>query len=107
MWTKKYKPIEVMKIIETNDFDEDKITLKCMAKFGIDNVRGGSFCKIELDDDDKIVINKMLCGSCDKCYLCGKLFITYLACDVPLTFFTDVVEESIFNYVFCIGNHAI
>ena len=73
MWTQKYKPVEVIKIIETNDdFDEDKITLKYMAKYGIDNVRGGSFCKIELDDNDKIVINKMLCGSCDKCYLCGK-----------------------------------
>ena len=73
VWTKKYKPVEVLETIETNDdFDEDKITLKYMAKYGIDNVRGGSFCKIELDDNDKLTINKMLCGSCDKCYLCGK-----------------------------------
>ena len=45
-WTKKYKPIEILKIIKNcDDFDEDIYTLKYMSKYGINNVRGGSFCK--------------------------------------------------------------
>lgn len=71
-WTKKYPPIEVIKIIENcDDYDEDKYTLKYMAKYGIDNVRGGSFCTIELDNNSLEMINKMLRGSNNQCYRCG------------------------------------
>ena len=47
-WTKKYKPIEIIDIIsDCDDFDEDKYTIKYMHKYGIDNVRGGTFCQLE------------------------------------------------------------
>lgn len=72
-WTKKYKPIKVIKTIPNCDnFDEDKYTLKYMGKFGINNVRGGSFCEIKLSDDNISTIQKMLKSSQDKCYICGK-----------------------------------
>jgi predicted GIY-YIG superfamily endonuclease len=71
-WTKKYKPIKVIEIIPNcDDFDEDKYTLKYMKKYGIDNVRGGSFCQIELDEEHINTINRMINGSTDKCYKCG------------------------------------
>ena len=51
-WTKKYKPINIEEIIPNcDDYDEDKITQKYMDLKGIDNVRGGSFTKIKLDED--------------------------------------------------------
>lgn len=73
MWTKKYSPIEIVDIVKTDDpFDEDKYTLKYMEKYGIDNVRGGSFTTIVLDESTMKHINKMIVGSTDKCYKCHK-----------------------------------
>lgn len=72
-WTNKFKAIEIIKIIPNCDaYDEDKYTLQMMEKYGIYNVRGGSFCEIKLDEKYKFTINKMLRGSTDKCYNCGK-----------------------------------
>jgi predicted GIY-YIG superfamily endonuclease len=71
-WTKKYPPIRVLEIIPNcDDYDEDKFTLKYMKKYGVDNVRGGSFCQIELDEENINTINRMINGSTDKCYKCG------------------------------------
>ena len=73
-WTKKYKPINVLELIPNCDnYDEDKHTLKCMEKYGINNVRGGSFCEIKLSDNNIITLNQMIKGVTDKCYICGKL----------------------------------
>ena len=60
-WTKKYKPIKVLEIIPNCDeYDEDKYTLKYMEKYGINNVRGGSFCEIKLNKENIITIKKMI-----------------------------------------------
>ena len=72
-WTKKYPPIQVIAIIPYCDvFDEDKYTLKYMEKYGINNVRGGSFCQIKLDENNIETITRMINGSTDKCYICGS-----------------------------------
>lgn len=72
-WTKLYKPIEISQVIKNCDtYDEDKYTIKTMAKYGIDNVRGGSFVKIKLSENDLDTINKMINGSENKCFKCGK-----------------------------------
>lgn len=78
-WTKKYQPIKILEKIKSSDsFDEDKYTLEYMKRYGIDNVRGGSFSQINLLDGEKKIINKMLSSQKDKCYKCHKLghFIT-------------------------------
>ena len=70
-WTKKYKPIHVISIInDCDNFDEDKYTLIYMNKYGIDNVRGGTFCEIQLSPVTKKFINKMIMTSTDKCFIC-------------------------------------
>lgn len=70
-WTKKYKPINVLEIIPNcDDYDEDKYTIKQMEKYGIDNVRGGSFCEITLNEYNLFTIKQMLNGATDKCYIC-------------------------------------
>ena len=72
-WTKLHKPIDIVEIRDNCDgFDEDKITLQCMSNFGIDNVRGGSFCQITLEECEINLINKMINNANDNCFNCGK-----------------------------------
>ena len=72
-WTRIHKPVKIMEIIPNCDEeDEDKYTIKYMKKYGIDNVRGGSFCQITLSSDTNNTLNRMIRGSSDKCYLCGE-----------------------------------
>jgi len=72
-WTKKYKPVAVEKIIpNASPFDEDKYTKEYMSKYGIDNVRGGSYTQITLDDSQKEAIKRECRGATDACQGCGK-----------------------------------
>ena len=72
-WTKLYKPIQVLKIIpDCDDYDEDKYTRIYMDKYGIDNVRGGSFVTVELDQSTVEHLKKMSNGTNDKCFKCGS-----------------------------------
>jgi len=49
-WTKIYKPLKVIELIPNcNDYDEDKYTRIYMDKYGIHNVRGGSFVSVKLE----------------------------------------------------------
>src|SRR5437868_6029578 len=65
-WTSIHKPIKILNIFKMKDtFDEDKYTLELMRKKGINNVRGGSFCDVKLDDNDINTIIKMIYGSED------------------------------------------
>jgi hypothetical protein len=71
-WTKKYKPINIEELIPNcDDYDEDKYTVKYMEKYGITNVRGGSFCEIKLTGSNIITLKQMIKNTTDKCYICG------------------------------------
>jgi cellular nucleic acid-binding protein len=71
-WTKKYKPIQIHQIIpDQTVHDEQRITQEYMEKYGIDNVRGGPWCQIDISKDKKM-IQKLLLSSSDKCYKCGE-----------------------------------
>lgn len=73
VWTKRYKPISIVEIISNcDDYDEDKHTVKYMDRYGMNNVRGGSFCRIELSSENLETLNQMLHGTNNKCYICGK-----------------------------------
>lgn len=72
-WTKKHKPIEIFEIFKNCDnYDEDKITLQFMEKYGIQNVRGGIYCTLKLTNADLKIINKQIYGATDRCYRCGR-----------------------------------
>lgn len=70
-WTKKYKPIKKVDVIDNCDkFDEDKYTKQYMSKYGIDNVRGGTYCEINIEKY-KEFLEKELTHSDNKCFKCG------------------------------------
>jgi GIY-YIG catalytic domain/Zinc knuckle len=72
-WTKLYKPIKMVELIPNcDDYDEDKYTRMFMDKYGIDNVRGGSFVSVELEQSTINHLTQMKNGTNDKCFNCGK-----------------------------------
>jgi hypothetical protein len=72
MWTKKYKPLYVLEIIpDCDDYDEDKHTRRYMDKYGIDNVRGGSFCEVVFNESTIQLLEKMSKTTQNKCFTCG------------------------------------
>lgn len=72
LWTKKYRPLNVIEIIpDCDDYDEDKYTRIYMDKYGIDNVRGGSFCEVILDESTLRLLEKMSKTTQNKCFTCG------------------------------------
>ena len=73
VWTKKYKPIKVEKIINNaNTIDEDRYVKEYMAKYGINNVRGGSYVNEVLDEIQIYSLQKEIWYSNDKCSRCGR-----------------------------------
>jgi cellular nucleic acid-binding protein len=72
-WTKKYRPVGVERIVSnTSSFDEDKYTKEYMSKYGIENVRGGSYCEIKLDDFQIEALQVEIWGANNKCKRCGR-----------------------------------
>ena len=72
-WTKIYKPIEVVEIINNcESYDEDKYTIKYMESKGIENVRGGTFSQVKLPQKQIDIINIMIKSANDNCFSCGQ-----------------------------------
>jgi len=68
-WTLIHKPLELYKIIPTsNTFDEDRYVKELMLEYGIDNVRGGSYNRIELSDYQYRLIQRELFTASDGSY---------------------------------------
>lgn len=70
-WTTMYKPIELIKLFEGDKYDEDKYTLIYMEKYGIDNVRGGSYTQLKLNDQQIDLIEQQILSANDRCRKCG------------------------------------
>lgn len=72
-WTKKYKPINIDKLIyDCDDFDEDKYVKIYMSIYGIDNVRGGTYIQEKLSKNtQKFIISEIRMAE-NKCLLCGS-----------------------------------
>ena len=72
-WTKKYKPISIYELKPNRpDSDEQIVTQEYMKKYGIENVRGGPWCKISLTQPEKDMILQINQGNSDECYKCGS-----------------------------------
>lgn len=74
VWTRKYRPMRIVEIInDCDDYDEDKYTRMYMDNYGIENVRGGSFCEEVLDETTVKMLEKMSNTTKNKCFICGKV----------------------------------
>ena len=72
-WTKKYPPVSLVTTIEgASPFEEDKITKEYMAKYGIENVRGGSYVQLVLPQFHMDALNMEIRGATDVCTRCGR-----------------------------------
>jgi len=68
-----FKPVSLEKTYENvSPFQEDAVTKEYMERYGIDKVRGGSYCQIELDDFQKECLTREIWGTKDKCMTCGR-----------------------------------
>jgi hypothetical protein len=72
VWTRLHKPLTLIKNFIGSPFDEDKWTLIYMAKYGIQNVRGGTFSSPNLTQQQIQHIRMMLDNAQDKCFRCHK-----------------------------------
>ena len=72
-WTKLNKPISIVsQINKEHDFDEEKYTFIAMYNYGVENVRGGSYCKVEMTNYDIEKVKQQICSINDLCYKCGQ-----------------------------------
>ena len=72
-WTRKYKPISILKSVHgVSAFEEDKVTKEFMSRYGIDKVRGGTYVQIDLDDSQRDALQKELWGAKNLCLQCGR-----------------------------------
>ncbi len=73
VWTKKHKPLLIIKEIRDCDkYDEDKLKKIYMYKHGIQNVRGGSYSQIDLNFETIELLKNEVNHANNKCLFCGK-----------------------------------
>lgn len=73
VWTNIYKPIEVIESKQRQtEFDEDLVTKQYMKKYGIENVRGGSYSQVELRNEEITVLQKEIRTATNACFQCGQ-----------------------------------
>jgi hypothetical protein len=72
-WTKKYPPLSLVKsVVSTSHFDEDRYVKEYMEKYGIENVRGGTYSNVVLDANCIAVLEKEIRHSNNLCVRCGR-----------------------------------
>ena len=94
-WTKKHKPISLITTIKsTSHFDEDKYVKEYMAKYGIENVRGGTYSKIDLDATSIALLEKEIRHSKNLCTRCGRDSHYIKDCYASTDIDGDMIEDS-------------
>jgi predicted GIY-YIG superfamily endonuclease len=72
-WTRQHAPLAIERsVVVDGPLHEDRVTKELMLKHGIDNVRGGSYCRIEVDDDQFQSLTTELRSATGVCFQCGR-----------------------------------
>jgi predicted GIY-YIG superfamily endonuclease len=73
VWTRQHAPVAIERSVAVDGpLHEDRVTKELMFKHGINNVRGGSYCRIELDDGQKQSLTTELRSATGVCFKCGR-----------------------------------
>lgn len=71
-FTKCYKPIKLAWTrFSADPLDEDAAVLECMRTYGIDNVRGGTYCRLSLPQFQIDTLSSQLAHASGACFKCG------------------------------------
>lgn len=72
-WTKIHKPVKVIETRRVKDeHDENNTTKDLMKKYGVDNVRGGSYSQVALPASYKTTLEAEIRGNTGACFKCGE-----------------------------------
>lgn len=72
-WVTTYGIVRVLNSkIMMGMFDEDTTTKELMVKYGIDNVRGGTYTTFTLSSNHRKLLEKELLHANDGCFVCGS-----------------------------------
>jgi len=101
-WTKKYPPLSLVKsVVSTSHFDEDRYVKEYMGKYGIENVRGGTYSNMVLDANCIALLEKEIRHSKNLCVRCGRgtHFVKdcYATTDSDGEVIKDVAKETVKN----------
>lgn len=73
-WTKLHPVLNVEGVMMTvDDYEEDKWVKKMMGKYGIDNVRGGTYCQIQLSKEQILLLQREIRTAVNACFKCGMV----------------------------------
>ena len=102
LFTLENKPLTICKFIsKCNEFDEDKIVKEYMDIYGINNVRGGSYNTLYLDENVKYFIQKELWYINNKCTICGGSHLTIDCNKIENKIYIEakpIVKQNILNH---------
>lgn len=92
-WTRKYKPIAIEATYpNSSDFDEDKYTKEYMSKYGFQNVRGGTYVTVDLDEFQMEALKRELWGAKNCCTQCGREGHFVKSCYAKTDVFGEPIE---------------
>ena len=99
-WTRKYKPVRVEEMIkDETKRAEDKVTKDYMDKYGIENVRGGAYCQLELSEEHLRALRFESVAANNQCFVCEKK--GHFAAQCPEKRFEEEEEEEKEVEYFC------
>jgi predicted GIY-YIG superfamily endonuclease len=102
-WTSLHKPIDIEeKLEDASDFDEDKLTKQYMAKYGINNVRGGSYVQLELNMWQIHNIRREIWTATDRCNICGRSSHFAQDCYAKVNVYGENITQIITNMQNCV-----
>ena len=72
-WTREHAPVSVYSTTALEGpLHEDRVTKEMMFEHGIENVRGGAYCKVQLDEEQHAALTTEMRSATGVCLTCGR-----------------------------------
>ena len=73
VWTRRYRPLVIAYTEPYRPFEELRVTLEYMKRYGYENVRGAEWCSVELSVEEIDEIQRKINAEEGRCYSCRGL----------------------------------